>query len=173
MGSKVLVAYATRYGSTEEVAKAIAERLDERGMDVSVEGARAVKSLDGYDGVVLGTALYIGKLLKDSRTFVAKHEAALAKVPVAFFALGPTDPEEGMEEPQQQFDKALGELEGFRPTVTKVFYGAIDPAKFKFPDSLLTKMPASPLKDMDAMDARDWDEIRGWTDTLPGALGLE
>jgi len=63
----VLVAYATRYGSTLEVAEEIARVLRQSGLLVDDLSVREVKSLDGYRAVVVGVPLYIGKFLRDAR----------------------------------------------------------------------------------------------------------
>ena len=56
--ASVLVAYATKYGSTREVAEAIASALIERGADAVARPAGEIRGLEGYSAVVLGTALY-------------------------------------------------------------------------------------------------------------------
>ena len=90
MSDKVLVVYATRYGSTQEVAERVAETLRENGLQVDVKPARQVRALEGYRAVVLGAPLYIGRWLKDAHRFLARHQEGLAQRPVAVFALGPT-----------------------------------------------------------------------------------
>ena len=81
MAKSILVAYATRYGSTREVADAIAETLRGHGFDVDCKPARDVGRLAGYDGVVLGGALYVFKWHKDARRFLSRHRDALADLP--------------------------------------------------------------------------------------------
>src|SRR3954462_14122995 len=61
MTGHILVAYATKHGSTREVAEAVAGTREQRGVDVDVLPAASAGSLDGYDGVVLGGALYTGR----------------------------------------------------------------------------------------------------------------
>lgn len=58
MSESVLVAYATRYGSTQEVAEAVAATLRERGLEVDIQPMRKVRALAGYSAVVLGAPLY-------------------------------------------------------------------------------------------------------------------
>src|ERR1035441_2169068 len=83
----VLVTYATRYGSTEEVARAVAETLRERSVAVECQPIRSVHSLERYGAIVLGVPLYMGQMHKDARGFLAAHRNALTKMPVALFVL--------------------------------------------------------------------------------------
>jgi menaquinone-dependent protoporphyrinogen oxidase len=89
MTASIRVAYATRYGSTQEVAEAVGARLRERGLGADVRRARDVRSLEGFDAVVLGAPLYIGSLLREARRFLKRHQATLSQIPVALFLLGP------------------------------------------------------------------------------------
>ncbi len=47
IATPVLVAYATYYGSTQEVAEAVAATLRERGLEVDVQSMREVQTLEG------------------------------------------------------------------------------------------------------------------------------
>ena len=85
--TRVLVAFATRHGSTKEVADVIAATLDAEGIAVDVMPAGHVGHLHGYDGVVLGGALYTGRLHKDARRFLARHADELARRQLAVFAM--------------------------------------------------------------------------------------
>lgn len=159
----VLVAFGTMYGSTGEVAEAIASALRDAGLAVEVVPARDVKKLDGYGAVVLGAPLIVHKLHKDARGFLSRHRKALAGLPLAVFALGPCkDPrdEEEWRDCQAQFDAALADLGGLEPVATGLFGGRFDPALLKFP---LNKMAGSEP----ASDARDWDAIDAWVAGLP------
>ncbi|HEX6383591.1 MAG TPA: flavodoxin domain-containing protein [Anaerolineae bacterium] len=60
MSASILVAYATRYGSTQEVAQVVAAMLREGGLEVEIQPMRKVRSLEGYRAVVLG-APHLGK----------------------------------------------------------------------------------------------------------------
>ena len=89
MPASVLVAYASRYGSTQEVAEAVAATLRERELEVDSQPMREVRTLERYSAVVLGTAIYIFRLHKDARRFLSRYRAALTERPVAIFAMGP------------------------------------------------------------------------------------
>jgi menaquinone-dependent protoporphyrinogen oxidase len=163
MADSVLVAYATRYGATQEVAEVVAATLREQGLAVDLQPARKVQTLEGYAAVVLGAPLYIGSWQKDARSFLKRHHAALIQRPLALFTLGPTeDKEEDWKEVRGQLDQQLAKYPWLTPVACELFGGKLDPAQLRFPDSLLTKLPASPLHDMPASDIRDWAAIRAW-----------
>jgi len=158
MSDSVLVGYATRYGSTQEVAEAIAAALRESGLEVDVQPAHKVRTLKGYSAVVLGAPLFMFHWHKEAHRFLSRHRKALMERPVAVFALGPiTDPhiEEEWQNSRAQLDKELAKYPWFKPAVFKMFGGKHDPAKLRFPfNSLAWQAPAS--------DIRDWNAIRTW-----------
>ena len=126
--TSVLVAYATKYGSTQEVAEAVAAALREHGADVEVRAAGDVSDVDRYSAVVLGGALFYFRWHRDARRFLTHHRAALARLPVAVFALGPLgDSVEEMNEARGQLDRALAKAEWLSPAAIAVFGGRLDP----------------------------------------------
>lgn len=173
MATSVLVGYATRYGSTQEVAEAVAAALREGGHEVKVERLKDVRSLEGYSAVVVGAPLYIGSLLDDAKRFLTQHQAALAQRPLAVFSLGPLDLAEAEAKgAREQLDKELAKFPALKPVDVALFAGKFDPKALRFPDSLLTVLPASPLHQRPASDKRDWAAIRAWAGQLPAKLAL-
>jgi len=166
MSDRILVAYATRYGSTREVAEGIAATLRDGGAAVDVQSAERVRDLDGYRAVVVGAPLYMFNWLREARGFIARHRAALEKVPVAVFALGPTeDKVKDWEETRGQLDKVLAGFPWLKPVAVELFGGKFDPTRLTFPYNLI---PA--LKKMPVSDIRDWGAIRGWAGSVAKAL---
>jgi menaquinone-dependent protoporphyrinogen oxidase len=162
MRRSMLVAYATKQGSTREVAEAIADRLRELELDVDTKAAGDVSSLDGYDGVVLGGSIYMTRWHPDARHFLKHHSAALATVPIAVFAMGPLTTEaKDVESARTQLDHALAKTPAVDPVSVAVFGGVVDPAKLHFP---FNHMPAS--------DARDWAAIEAWADEVAETIGV-
>ena len=90
MSALVLVGYATQYGSTKEVAEAIAGTLREAGLEVDLQPLSKVRTLESYSAVVLGAPLIMFRWHKDAMNFLSRHRNALSERPVAIFALGPT-----------------------------------------------------------------------------------
>ncbi|MGF1506639.1 MAG: flavodoxin [Chloroflexi bacterium] len=159
----VLVAYATRAGSTEEVAREVAAVLEEQGHTVAVQAAKDVKSLDGVEGVLLGAPIYISKWHKDAHKFLQRFEETLTRLPLYIFALGPLeDNPEHMQDAINQLDAELRPYTWLQPDEVTMFVGKFDPADLTFPFSLINALPASPMKEMLASDNRDWNAIRGW-----------
>jgi menaquinone-dependent protoporphyrinogen oxidase len=157
----VLVAYATRYGSTQEVAEAVAKVLRDGGRAVDVMPIRKVRALESYQMVVLGAPLYMFHWHRDAKGFLARHMKALKELPVAVFALGPfyQNEEKEWQEARRQLDSELAQFPWFAPCAREVFGGRFDPTKLRFPlRSFLKKMPAT--------DFRDWNAIRAWAGNL-------
>ena len=173
MPAQVLVAYATRYGSTREVAESIAQTLRERSLEVDVLPISQVGSLEQYRTVVLGTPLYIGSWLKDFGRFLTRNQAALSTRTVAVFGLGPCiDPtsEAERKSARDQLDAQLAKLAWLKPVAVTMFGGKYDPAKLRGLDKVIAVLPASPLHNVSATDARDWDAIRAWAEGLAETL---
>jgi menaquinone-dependent protoporphyrinogen oxidase len=156
MDGRLLVAYATRHGSTREVAERIGETIEARGGAVEVRPADDVVQLDGYEAVVLGGSLYMGGWHRGAHRFLDRFEQELMERPLAVFALGPTgDGPVDAKGARQQLDKALARHHDIVPTAVAVFGGRIDPTELPFPFSR-----------MKASDARDWSAIEAWADEL-------
>ena len=161
--TRVLIAYASSHGSTREVADRIGAVLRARGLDVSVMPARDVGHLRRLDAVILGGALYTGKLHREARSFLKRHEEDLARRALAVFALGPRTLEPAdVAASRTQLDRALGRFPKLAPLAVEVFGGVIDPSTLRFPFS---RMPAS--------DARDWDAIEAWARDVADRFAAE
>ncbi len=128
--SSVLVAYATRHSSTHEAAEAVAAALAECGVATSTGLLSEVSDLAGCTGVVIGAPLFMGAWHMDAHAFLRVHREALGRLPVAVFALGPTqdpyDPSE-WEHSQAQLAKALGRHPWLHPVDVAIFGGRYDP----------------------------------------------
>ena len=171
MSTSILVTYATRYGSTQEIAEAVAETLRADGLEVDIQPMRNVRTLEKYGLVVLGAPLFIGRWHKDAHHFLSQHRKALTLQPVAIFALGPLqDDVEKWRVVRAQLDKELAKYPWLSPVSVEMFGGKYDPAKLRFPDNLVANSPASPLYQMPASDLRDWAVIRNWASELAANL---
>lgn len=164
MSMRVLVVFATMYGSTQEVAEAVARALGDEGAETSIAHARDVRSLAGYEAVVLGAPLISHHLHKDVRSFLSRHREALSGLAVAVFALGPVhDDENEWAECRGQFEAELEKSAWLEPVATQLFGGRFDPALLRFPFNKLAGSAG-------ASDVRDWEAIHAWAAGLPALL---
>lgn len=167
MNDRILVAYATKYGATAEIAARIGEVLREAGLTADVLPADEVADLTPYGAVVLGSAVYIGQWRREAAVFLEANEAALSERPVWFFSSGPTgqgDPVElmkGWRFPEEQ--QAIAAR--IRPRDIAFFHGALNPKKLGLLDKLVVKGIKAPMGDY-----RDWDAISAWARTIAHAL---
>jgi menaquinone-dependent protoporphyrinogen oxidase len=90
MDNKVLVAYASKYGSTAEIAERIGQVLTKAGLSVDVLPADRVRQLDLYRAVVLGSAVYMEKWRKEAAKLLKEREQELSGLLVWLFSSGPT-----------------------------------------------------------------------------------
>jgi menaquinone-dependent protoporphyrinogen oxidase len=160
---RVLVTAASKYGATGEIASALADVLSERGLDVDVVPTEEVVSVDGYDAVVAGSAVYAGHWLKPARGFIEEHAAALASRPVWLFSSGPIgDPPKPTEDPVD----ASSLIERTAARDHHVFAGKLDRSRLSFGERAITMALRAPDGDF-----RDWDEVRSWASDIADALG--
>ncbi len=157
----LLVAYATKHGSTREVAEAVAGTLAEQGFCVDLRAATAVDGVAGYGAFVVGGALYTGRWHRDAVALVRRLAHDAPGVPVALFALGPRTlaPEE-LARSEAQLRHSLRRVSALLPVALRVFGGVVRPDALRFPFS---RMPAS--------DARDWDAVESWARELALRFG--
>jgi menaquinone-dependent protoporphyrinogen oxidase len=152
---RILVTYAKKRGSTEEVAEAVAERLREAGLDAHLVPAAEVDDLEGYHGVVLGAALYMGRVHHDAHHLLKRFHRRLATLPVAVFAMGPlTLSEHDVVGSRKQLGAALSKVSDVEPFAVAIFGGVIHHAEH------------FPFNHMPETDARDWDAIRAWAEEV-------
>ena len=167
MANKILLAFASKYGSTQEVAEAIGETMREKGLDVDLQHANQVRSLKKYSAVVLGAPLYLYRWHNHAIRFLKIHEKELKVMPAAVFAVGPSfngDEKEWLET-RDQFRKELAKFPWFKPIEAEVMGGKFDPANLAFPIKYF-------LKDLPAADLRDWDAIAKWAADVAEKLSI-
>lgn len=162
----ILVAYASKHGSTQEIAERIAEKLNQMGQSATVQEVRHAKDLSHYDAYVIGSAVYFGSWMKEATSFVRANRELLASRPVWLFSSGPLGTEkvdgEGQDLGEAAEPKELTELtEAIKPRGHLVFFGKLDPDKFGLMERLLSALPGGKKLLLEG-DFRDWDEIDAW-----------
>jgi len=159
----VLVAVASRHGSTREIARAIQEELQRAGLYAEVRDAGEVSSIEGYDAVIIGSAVYMGDWLPDARRFVEVHAAPLATLPVWLFSSGPVgDPDpQPSEAPRHLPDVVVAT----RARDHQLFLGRLDLQSLAIGERFIAQAVHAPVGDF-----RDWRAIRSWARSIAAAL---
>jgi len=167
MSRKVLVAYASKYGATAEIAEKIGQVLSQAGLAVDVLPANRVSDLTPYTAVVLGSAIYIGQWRKEAVKFLTDHEKELAKRPVWLFSSGPAGEGDVVELMDGwRFPKAQQAIaDRIRPREITIFHGKVEPQKLNFIERWMLNNVHSPIGDY-----RDWPSIAAWAEEIAAKL---
>jgi menaquinone-dependent protoporphyrinogen oxidase len=165
---KVLVAYASKAGSTSEVAAAIGEVLSKSGADVTVEQIKNVKDISAFQAVIVGSVVRMGSWVPEAKKFVENNKAALEKVPTAIFTACDTMKEDTEEKRAEVTGYIEPILQIIKPVENGLFAGKMDTSKLSFMDRTIINMMAKG-KDPNA-DYRDWGKINAWAEKLPALM---
>jgi menaquinone-dependent protoporphyrinogen oxidase len=160
---RVLVTAASKYGATTGIAKAIAETLTEHGLTVIELAPEAVYSIESYDAVVLGSAVYSGHWLDAAKDLVARSGHALATRPVWLFSSGPVgDPSSKLVQKMgaDPLDLA-GILAATKARGHRMFAGKLDRRNLGFAQ----RAALLAFRGMEG-DFRDWPAIRAWVEGI-------
>jgi menaquinone-dependent protoporphyrinogen oxidase len=161
----VLVAYASKMGGTREIATEIAAVLAAAGLDARVRDAAQVTDLDGYDAVVLGSAIYTSRWRPDALAvlrLLADRAEQLQQVPSWLFQSGPCGDQADAAVPTPKKVAKYVRRIGTAPPVT--FGGRLDLATAT--GFIARKMADGPL----AGDYRDFDQVRRFAESIAQRL---
>lgn len=171
---RVLIAYASKYGSTKGIAERIAATLNR-----SVELATAMPAAEAdhvrdYDAYVIGSAAYMYHWMKEASEFVRANALTFANKPVWLFTSGPLGTDvvdaQGRDVREAATPPEIAEFtELVRPRGHRVFFGAYDPSKLSFTHRLAVALPGI-KKLMIPGDYRNWNEIDAWAKEIAHAL---
>lgn len=162
---RVLVAVASKHGATSQIAQRIGEVLIGRGLDVTVTAADQVEHVQGYQAVILGSAVYAGRWMKETRDLADKIASGDPVPKVWLFSSGPIgDPPKPEEDPVD----VAGIVDAVAAREHRVFPGKIDKSKLSFGERAIVTALRAPEGDF-----RDWDQISAWADDIATALQAE
>jgi len=152
---RAIVAYATRTGSTAEIAKVIGDELTSKGVQVDVVPVKEVRDVSPYEIVILGTPVRAGFVMPESKRFLKRFKADLAAKKLACFIVCMTMKEDSPKN-RETAEKFLGALTKIAtPYKTALFGGLMDPSK-------LSGFWKFAFRKMKVEDGRNWEAIRKW-----------
>ena len=161
------MAFASRHGSTVDVADRLATALRKHGNRVELRPAAEVGRVDPYDAVVFGGAVYNQAWLPEGEAFVRRNLGPLARRPLWLFSVGTFGDTKRLIGPLMKREpKHIGDLlETLQPRDYRVFAGVIDRHQWPFISRLFYWALGGRLG-----DNRDWPEIDAWAEGIAGAL---
>lgn len=159
---RVLVTYATRYGSTQGIAERIAAVLTGEGLTVHLAPVNGARDLEGYDAFVIGSAVFAFHWMKPAVKYVHEHRKLLASRPVWLFSVGPLGPKQAQPLKPRDYDDNTAAAQA---RDHRIFYGAMDISKLRGPDRLFSRMFKSVQGDF-----RDWETIEAWAKKIAHEL---
>lgn len=165
MTARVLIAYASAFGSTRAVAGVIGQAVRDAGGAVDVRNVIDVDSLQPYQATIVGSPIYNGAWLPEAVRFVEDHAAELSRAPVAFFVVCATmreDTPEHRRGAHSFLDPLLLRVPTVQPLAIGLFAGRIEPGNLPWPVRLRMRLTT----DLRRGDDRRWQEVRVWATTL-------
>lgn len=155
---RILIAYASRAGSTAEVAERIGKVLEDLGFYIDLKPVKEVSTISDYDGIIVGSAVRMFKLLPETIKFSKRFSKSFKNIPVAYFIVCLT-----MKEDTEKSRKiALGYLKPLyeikEPIAVGLFAGKMDYSKLSF----IWRKLFSSRKETEEGDFRDWHLIETW-----------
>lgn len=167
MTDGVLVAYASKHGSTGEIAQQIGAVLRDAGLSVVVAPVGEATDLTPYSAVVLGSAVYMGRWRSEASGFVTRHADQLAARETWIFSSGPTDDGDPVELTDGwTFPKSLqATIERIEPRDVKLFHGKLDRDELGVFERWIVRAVKAPMGDY-----RDPATIAAWARDIAAAL---
>jgi len=164
----VLVGYATAHGSTREIADRIADRLAADDVKVELRPMTDVRAVEGYDAVVLGSAVHDQRWLPEAAAFADRLRSELVAKPLWAFSVGmpgamPRAPRSIAMREEAEIREV--DVESLRPRDHHLFTGVIRPEHLPLFGRVVMRVMGVRFGDF-----RDWAEIDRWADDISAAL---
>ncbi len=159
---RVLVSVASRHGGTLDMGAVVAEVLREAGHEVDEVDPDDVEHADHYQAVVLGTAVYVGRMSLSMRDLVERQAGQLSGRPVWLFWSGPVgDTDGGATTP----DDVTSVAEAVGARGVRMFPGRLERDELNISERALAAMVHA-----EQGDFRDLDEVRQWASQIAAEL---
>jgi menaquinone-dependent protoporphyrinogen oxidase len=164
---RVLISAASEHSSTTEIARLIGNTLISNHVTVDIVPPAAVDSIEDYDAVVLGSAVYAGRWLASARNFAIRFRDPLAARRVWLFSSGPVgDPSRKLVQSMKEDPADVTRIQqdiGVRGH--RMFAGKLDPQAL----SIAQRASLLLFRGMDG-DFRDEAVITQWAGSIAADL---
>jgi menaquinone-dependent protoporphyrinogen oxidase len=157
----ILIAYASKHGATAGIAERIGGALRLAGQDARVLPISEVRDPMDCNAAIVGSAVYMGRWMKDATSFIRRHQAELMQTPLWLFSSGPVGPKSLPEAADIAEFRKLLNVKGHA-----TFDGALDAQKLSLSERMMVKAVRAPYGDY-----RKWEEIDAWAGSVAASLG--
>ena len=158
----VLVTVASKHGATGQIGEIVADVLRDAGLIVETHPPETVDSVDRFDAIILGSAVYAGRWLEPARGFAGRFGGALATRPLWLFSSGPIgDP----PMPAGEIPEALELVERLGARGHQTFAGRLIRRQLGLLERTITHALRAPEGDY-----RNLELIRAWADEIVEVL---
>ena len=130
---KTLILYATKHGATAEIARRIAEQIEGSVIHDLKHGD--IPSIDGFDCVIIGSAVYAGTIRKEAKTFLNQNASVLCEKNLGLFLSGMDASGE-----EKYFEANIPESIRQTATIASVLGGIFDPKKAGLFERLIMRL---------------------------------
>jgi menaquinone-dependent protoporphyrinogen oxidase len=164
---KILITYASRTGSTAEIAEAIGKTLSRHDTQVEVLPMQEVKDLSVYGAVVAGSAMRSSKWLPEAMQFITTHRSVLSQKPFATFTVCITLAMSSTEQYRQAVTAWIQPVRAqVKPVSEGLFAGMLDFSKLPLNWDTVKLRAVVALGIFPKDDRRDWKAIHAWAEGI-------
>lgn len=155
---KVLITASSRHGATAEIAEAIAKEIRRGGFEVELKPPGDVETLEGYDAVIVGSAVYMTQWTESARALISRFSKELRELPVWAFSCGLAGVPSGDVQDPRRVGPALLQLNAIDH---QTFKGRLEFTNLNLRERSIARMGSAPEGDY-----REWDKIRAWANQI-------
>lgn len=152
---RVLVTAASRHGATAEIATMIGQALTDGGIETEVKPLHGLHDVAGYNAVILGSGVYMGRWMPEATEFVQRHVVELQARPVWLFSSGPIGSPD--LKPEGDPDGIVVLAASIRARGHRIFAGRLDKGRLGIGERLIVGAVHAQEGDF-----RDQEAIRTW-----------
>jgi menaquinone-dependent protoporphyrinogen oxidase len=160
----ILIAYATRGGTTQKVAESISQAMRKQGLLIEVRPVEQVKNLSPYRAVIMGSGTREERWLPEAEHFVQHHREALGKLPTVFFMVYTAL----LTEFPNRVDEVLTQLREVRHNVEPLEVAIVSRDTQTMPPHLLVNAKPLPKGQWSG-----WENLETWASKMSKQLDLE
>jgi menaquinone-dependent protoporphyrinogen oxidase len=171
---RILIVFASSYGQTAAIAKAIAERLRELGhvADLADAGAHAPSPPQGYDAVVIGSRVQIAKHHPAIHRYIERYRAAFTSLPTYFFSVSMSAAGKPAGSDPNGYLEKLFTATSWHPGRAVAFGGSLPYRRYNWFLRLImramSKQGGHSTDTSKNHEYTDWNAVRAFADTIDG-----